>query len=152
MILDTLENLKRYDAVLPGAARLADALSHYTAESFVPGRVDVDGDAIYMNFSEYETKPAEGSKFEAHRKYADVMYMVDGCETVYVKDVARLTRVTDGYDPAIEALLADFDGEATAVRLQKGDVLILFPRDAHAPGRIADAPQSVKKIIGKVLL
>ena len=96
--------------------------------------------------------PVEGCKFEAHRKYIDVMYMVEGCETVYVKNADRLTRVTGGYDPAIEALLADYDGGASAVRLQKGDVLILFPQDAHAPGRVADAPQTVKKIIGKVLI
>ena len=105
-----------------------------------------------MNFAEYDTNPTSAAKFEAYRKYVDVMYMVEGCETIYVKNVDKLRSVTDEYNPEIEALLADFEEDSTAVRLEKGDVIILFPQDAHAPGCIADAHCKVKKIIGKVCL
>ena len=52
--------------------------------------------------------------------------------------------------PAIEALLAELDADTTAVRLQAGCFVILFPQDAHAPACAVDAPKNVKKIIGKV--
>ena len=51
---------------------------------------------------------------------------------------------------AIEALLAETDEDATAVRLEAGSFIVLFPQDAHAPACYADGMKHVKKIIGKV--
>jgi YhcH/YjgK/YiaL family protein len=78
------------------------------------------------------------------------MVIVEGVETVYVKRTNALQSVTKPYDAAIDALLADTDDDVSAVRLEKGDFLVLFPEDAHAPGCHADAPCHIKKVIGKV--
>ena len=50
----------------------------------------------------------------------------------------------------MEALLGDTDEDATAVRLEAGSFVVLFPQDAHSPACYADGKQTVKKIIGKV--
>lgn len=150
MILETLENMQQYEGMHAGIDRILKLYPQYTCENFVAGKVDVDGDAAYMVFAEYETQPVEGAKFEAHRKYIDVMYMVDGCETIYVKNTDTLTNITDEYDSEADCLLGKADQNVTKVHLQTGDVVVLFPQDAHLPGRIADASCKVKKIIGKV--
>lgn len=152
MILTKLENASRYAGLHAGIAKVLNAAGGYTPENFVPGRVTLDGDKVFMNLSEYETHPLEGALSEAHRLYADVMIVLEGSETVYVKPAKELKHITREYDPSIEALLALTDEDVSAIRLEPGSVLILFPEDAHAPGCRADVPSRVKKIIGKVLL
>ena len=78
--------------------------------------------------------------------------LIDGVETIYVKPTDRLSHVYQEYKPEVEALLADFDADATPLRLEAGTFVILFPQDAHSPACDADGTQNVKKIIGKVKL
>lgn len=152
MILDKIENAGTYAGIHPGIDRVLTEAQKITAENYVPGRIELDGDALFMNVCAYNTRPVEGSQFEAHRQYVDVMYMVEGEETIYVKNTDELTCITKEYDPAIEALLAVLDGDATPVRLTAGHFVILFPQDAHAPSCHTDGEHAVKKIIGKVRL
>lgn len=150
MILDKWENAARYAAINEGIVKAVDTAKKLTADNYTPGRVEIDGDNLYLNCAEYDTHEKDGALSEAHRAYLDVMVMIDGCETVYVKRTDALRNVTKPYDASIDALLADTDSDVTAIRLVKGDFLVLFPEDAHAPGCHADAPRHVKKVIGKV--
>ena len=150
MILDKVENAARYAGVHAGIPATVEAALKLNAATYQKGRVDVDGDNIYLNCAEYDTHDREGALSEAHRAYLDVMVVIEGVETVYVKRTDALCNVTKPYDASIEALLADTDADTSAIRLQKGDFLVLFPEDAHAPGCHADAPSHVKKAIGKV--
>ena len=116
----------------------------------ISGKVEIDSDNVFLLLNCYETRSKEESKAEAHRKYIDVMYMVEGTEVVYVKPVHRLQKVTREYDTQIDALLAEIDEDSSEIRLMPGDFLILFPEDAHAPACSVDQSVHVKKIIGKV--
>ncbi len=154
MILDKIENRNVYSAVNEGINKVLDFAKDITPETYPTERLYIDGEKLFINFPVYETHSKEDGMTEAHRQYIDVMYMVEGCETVYVKDVNALKNVTKEYDPSIEALLADVDDDATAVRLEAGSFLILFPEDAHAPACDTHEAKgvNVKKLIGKVLL
>ena len=154
MILDRIENRRVYSGVNEGVNKILEIAEGITPDTYPTERLYIDGEKLFINFPTYETHAKADGMTEAHRQYIDVMYMVEGSETIYVKDVNALKKVTKEYDPAIEALLADVDDDATAVRLEAGSFLILFPEDAHAPA--CDTPDAsgikVKKLIGKVLL
>ena len=153
MIFGNIKDRSRYAGVHAGVARALEAEAGYTAENFADGSVQLDGERLFLNFAKYETHPAEGQVCEAHRKYIDVMYMVEGCETIYVKDVSKVAKITRPYEDAIEALLGTTDQDAVPVRLSAGEFVVLFPEDAHTPGCDADGKSSsVKKIIGKVMV
>lgn len=150
MILDTMENAKQYQGLNSDVDRVLEAMQAYTPDNYPGGRVELDGDRLFMLLNSYETGSPEGALCEAHRQYLDVMYMVEGEETIYVKPTSQLKNVTKEYDPAIEALLGETDADATPVRLTAGSFIVLFPQDAHTPAMYADGPCQVKKIIGKV--
>ena len=150
MILDILENANQYATIHPGVARALEEMKRFTPENYGDGRVEVDGDNVFLLLNNYETHPKSESMAEAHRKYIDVMYMVEGAETIYVKNVDKLKNITCEYTEENEAVLADTDDDATAVRLEAGYFVVLFPQDAHSPACNADGKRSVKKIIGKV--
>lgn len=150
MILDRLENAKQYAGIAPGIDKVLAAVAAYTPENYQTGKVELDGDNVFILRNAYTTGKKEGALMEAHRSYVDVMYMVEGEEMIYVKPTACLQNITMAYDPAQDALLATLDADTTAVRLQAGSFVVLFPQDAHAPAREVDGPANVKKIIGKV--
>ena len=150
MIVDSIKNAHLYKGLNPDIDRVLEVAATLKADTFQTGRQVLDGDRGFINHVSYETNPREVSVSEAHRLYVDVMYMVDGCETIYVKPVDRLKNITTEYDPSMEALIADLDDDVTAVRLDAGMFCILFPNDSHAPACICDKAMTVKKIIGKV--
>lgn len=150
MIFDTLENAHKYRGLNPDVDAALQAAAAYTAENFPTESVTVNENAI-LSCADYQTHPFCEAKAEAHRKYIDVMIMVDGEETIYVKPVEELSRITMEYDDSMDALLACADSDATAVHMKPGCFCILFPQDAHMPGCIAAGKSmSIKKFIGKI--
>jgi YhcH/YjgK/YiaL family protein len=152
MILDTITNASVYEGLHAGIDMALKAMAAYTPENYETGKVELDGDKVFLLRNAYTTNDPANAKFEAHRAYADVMYMVEGEETIYVKPVSQLRNITSEYNPEGDYLLADFDEDATPVHLTAGSFIILLPQDAHAPNCRYGEAKNVKKIVGKVLL
>lgn len=150
MILDQMKYAACYAGIHPGISLALKEMTKYSPDNYPGGRVDIDGDNLFLLLNSYETHSPEGALCEAHQKYIDVMYMVEGEEIIYVKPTNQLCAVTKAFNPEIDALLAQTDADATPVRLSSGSFIVLFPQDAHSPGCYAKEPESVKKIIGKV--
>ncbi len=152
MIYDVIKNAKAYAGVGEGIQQVIEAAAAYTPENYTTGQVKLNGDDAYMNLAAYQTHAFQDGLFEAHRQYLDVMVIVEGTETVYVKHTPSLTNITMEYDPKGDALLAKEDHieDMSAILLYPGTFLVLFPDDAHAPGCVYQEASSVKKIIGKV--
>lgn len=150
MIIDVIENAKQYQGINAGVDRILENVTNYTSEHYPAGRISLDGDNLYMNLEMYQTHSREVGAIEAHCKYIDVMYIVEGTETIYVKPVKKLKNVRKEYNSEKDILLADIDDDTIAVRLTAGSFVVLFPQDAHAPGCHADSNGFVKKIVGKV--
>ena len=152
MILDQIKNASFYKGVLPGITAALEKAATYTPDNYPGGRVDVDGDKLFLLLNEYETHSPEGAFLEAHQQYIDVMYMVEGEEIIFVKPTDRLCAITKPYDREGDYLLAELDRDATPIRLCAGQFIVLFPQDAHAPGCYNQTPEAVKKIVAKVRL
>jgi len=151
MILDRIENAALYASVAPGLEELLKAELDYANEAGASGGRRVHGDRMFINDNIYDTKPMDkGALHEAHRKYIDAFYMVEGEEMVYVKPTSCIKKITRPYDPEGDALLGTVDGDETAIRLQPGQFLILFPQDAHCPSRNVGEGMRVRKLVGKL--
>ena len=153
MILDTIANASVYEGLHAGIDMALKAVAAYTPENYETGKVELDGDKVFLLRNAYTTNDPANAIFEAHRAYIDVMYMVEGEETIYVKPTSQLSNITKEYDPAGDALLADLDADATPVRLTAGSFIVLMPQDAHAPGIAPDGkPAHQRKCVVKVIV
>ncbi len=150
MILESISKTEEL-SYLPGYVKDAiEEIRCFLKEPYVTGRRPL-GSGMTLISCEYETKPlTSDSRMEAHQKYIDLMYMVNGEEIIYVKDTDELCHVTRPYDPEIEALLADVDKDSSAIRLTAGRFILLFPQDAHCPSCCETVPCKVRKIIVKI--
>ena len=55
-----------------------------------PGKYPIDGDNVYASITEDSTKDYDKSKWESHRKYIDLQYVISGEEKIGVAPVANL--------------------------------------------------------------
>ena len=150
MILDRYENASLYKGIHPGIDAILEKVLEFNADNFPEEKQIIEEGRIFMIPNNYKTHSPDGASFEAHRAFIDVMCMIEGEETIYVKNVNRLSKITKEYDEEKDYLLANFDADRTPVRLEAGFFCILFPEDAHAPGCHADGEKAVKKFVGKV--
>ena len=150
MILTTVTALNRYKSLNPLFPKAFEALEALAAAPYEKGRHEVDGDKIYVNAAEYDTRPADVSGMEHHKRYIDVMWMVSGEEIIGVCDTADLTEFTMPYSKKDDAALAKLVPVYTEVKIAAGDVVILFPEDAHAPSMQLEGVSHVQKLIAKV--
>lgn len=151
MILDTLAQSSLY---LPLSPRFAAAFAflQQVREDKPPGRYEIAGEEVYAFVQQHATKPVSERKFEAHRKYIDIQYMVRGRELIYWAPLPLLTTVTMPFDEKMDAALFAGIPEAVPLQLRAGQYAILYPADGHAPSCAWDEPAEVLKVVVKVMV
>ena len=74
MICDTLENLNRYRGIHKNLNTAIDYLTAYhVAHDLIElplGRIEVDGENVFINVMDADLHPDEGSHLEYHHQYA----------------------------------------------------------------------------------
>lgn len=84
MIFDFAANLDFYRNLgIEGRyAKAVDFLKSHDLKTLENGRHEIDGMNVYANVMELETVPWEEAKYESHRDYTDIQYIVEGCEVM----------------------------------------------------------------------
>lgn len=129
-----------------------EALRALAEQPFCEGRHEVAGDALFINALEYETSPVRESVFEAHRRYIDIMLVLEGEERIGCREAQTLSCITKPYADADDVLLAQMEKDFTSIHMIPGSIAIFFPEDAHAPNMDWNGTGRVKKLIAKVLV
>ena len=150
MIRTTWENIYRYEKMVPGAKQVFERLDQLLKEPFKEGHYVINGDTAFINAIEIETKEVQKSVMEAHKKYADILVCVSGCENVGWSDLKNIKRIIRTYDDSDDSIIAELPINFTFIPIKRNDVLIFFPEDAHAPGMIDIKKQKVCKLVAKV--
>ena len=116
------------------------------------GRHDIN-DWLYINVQEYETKDVSLCRFESHRKYVDIQYMIDGLEAIEVADVkGQDLAVSIEYNEEQDVAFWLDKPTQMKVVLSNNSYVILYPQNAHKPCIAVNKPVKVKKLVAKVCL
>ena len=152
MIYDQIGNAARYRALHPLIAKGLDYLAAFDPAAFVPGKVEIEGDALFAAAAEYQSKLRETAKWESHRRYADIQFIVEGEEQMAYAPIASLVPKGD-YDEAKDlTLYVDTPETGQLFRFPAGTFAIYFPEDGHLPNLAIGAPSRMRKIVVKVKL
>jgi YhcH/YjgK/YiaL family protein len=147
MIIDTLDHCRQYEQLHPRFKAAFDFLKRTDIDAIALGRTEIDGTALFALVQEYETKPIQEGKLEAHQKYIDIQVVLQGEEFMGYAPLGGQPPAK-AFDP--EKDIGFYDGEAWFTRFRKGMFAIFFPQDAHLPGRHTEKPTKVKKIVLKI--
>lgn len=147
MILDRLENAKRYESLHAAFGKAFEFLSKLTDKT-EPGRYEIDGDKLYVNVMDADCHDSSSAKLEAHKKYIDIQYEIDGNETMGWRDIKLCESVVEPYNESGDYALFS-DSPDTWFAVPSGVFVVFFPEDAHAP-QVGEG--KVKKAVAKILL
>lgn len=147
MILTSLENADIYGAIHP---RLAQGIAYLKSGDWQgkgAGTYVLEEGNLSAMIQDYDTIGPDDAKYEAHRVYTDIQFVVSGAEGIGVGVLQDFTTAVE-YDAKKD--IAFYEGDGDVVTVKAGMLAILFPHDAHKPRlRLGDSAH-VEKIVLKV--
>ncbi len=149
MIKDKIFNSKVYYSLSDNIKKGLLWLEKTDLDNIADGKYEIDGDNVYASVQTYETKV--DAKYESHRKYIDIQYMIDGEERIGVTDLSNCISCVE-YDEERDLEFYNIKIEEEYLALDKGQFLIFYPHDAHKPSISKDEKKKVKKVVVKVAI
>ncbi|MBD8069427.1 YhcH/YjgK/YiaL family protein [Bacillus sp. PS06] len=146
MIIDKLSNAQLYDGVHPRIQKGLQFLQENDLHALEPGKYEVEGDDVFVLIQEYETISEEQGRWESHRTYTDIQYMIRGQERMGYVNVHELLVAEEHLDKDLLFL----EGKGDLLRVTEGSFAIFTPEDGHMPMISVQEPQVVKKAVVKV--
>ncbi len=146
MIIDRINNAHLYYAVNARFKHAFDYIYQIDVHTIPAGKYEIDGENMYALIQEYNTKLKEQGFWEAHRRYIDLQYVVQGAEGI---GYANINHLQQGEYDAKKDFLPLF-GEGDLVTLKSGSFVLLLPEDAHMPGMAVGESTPVRKIVVKI--
>ena len=95
MIVSNLQNSARVEALHPLFKQLFDYVKANDLLNAPLGRIELDGDNLFINNVNPECIPAEKQVLEMHRDYIDVHILLTGKETIGWKAIENLKEIYD---------------------------------------------------------
>ena len=149
MIVDKLSNAEEYYKLGTRIEKAFKYMENTDLAQLETGKYQIDGDNIFALVSEYETKNLEQGLWEAHRKYIDIQYIISGQEKMGYSCLDNM-KTSIEYEEKKDILFVT--GQGDYITVNKGSFALFTPTDAHMPSIKIDYPQSVKKLLLKILI
>ncbi len=110
------------------------------------GKHSIDGDEVYALVSELTPNLGGETIYEAHRKYIDIHYVLEGVEVARCADIDDCTPTTE-YDEEKDYLLLNASGKKFTIF--PDEIYIVYPEDAHAPNG-TETGETIRKLVVKI--
>lgn len=131
MILDRLENWRRYSTLNDGFASAFEFLQRSDLAEMPEGRHPIDGDSVFAIILRADGAGRDKARLEIHKKYIDIQFCLAGTDEIGWKP-AECCCGSEGFDE--EKDLGFFTDQPEAwPAVTPGRFAVFFPADAHAP-------------------
>lgn len=147
MIYDSISNLERYSNLIsPETAAFLARANELTAN----GRYELAG-GCFVLVQRYATKNPWEAWPEAHRRYIDLQYIIDGSEVIEVSPVTGLNEKI-AYNEEKDIAFYENASPANSVSLimKRGNFAVFYPEDAHKPCLVYQDTDNVLKAVVKI--
>ena len=148
MIVDKIEHLHRY--AVPKTDAILKFIADHDCAALPDGEMEIEGRQLFVRIMSYVPKPAAENRFETHRLYADVQYVVGVAEIMQTARTEDLTPLTE-YDPKGDYHFFKAQGAISAFVVKAGEFAVFYPPQAHRPSCSYEGHQGpVKKLVFKI--
>lgn len=146
MILDTLDRLKSYGYISPLMDKVLEFFRTTDLSTLVPGRIDLQGDDLFVNVNRQDAQTRQEVPIEAHREYIDIQVPISCDEEMGFISAPFLPAPSKPY--SAERDVAFYPGLCeTYLNVRKGMFTVFFPGEGHAP---AITESGITKLIVKI--
>jgi YhcH/YjgK/YiaL family protein len=155
MILDRLEESVHYAPLGKGFAAGFAYLREKDLAGLADGRYEIEGKDVFAIVQTYLPRIHAEGRWEAHRDYADIQYVVSGAERMGTASLVGVT-VESPYDAERDVEFYRSVAGGNFFEVNAGEFAVFYPHDVHMPSLELAAgnakPQTVKKVVIKVRL
>lgn len=148
MIYDRIEYSDRYQGISAQLDAALDLLKNTDFSSLSPGRYELDN-AVYYNIMDCDLLPFSETKWECHRKYIDIQYLLEEGEQIGVLPVQQLTDWGE-YSQDRDVCFASDDAAGVPLPMHRHMFALFFPWDAHRPCWAEGESKRVRKVVIKI--
>ncbi|MBO7110856.1 MAG: YhcH/YjgK/YiaL family protein [Bacteroidaceae bacterium] len=146
MILDTLDRLGNYGYISPLMDKVLEFFRTTDLSTLVPGRIDLQGDDLFVNVNRQDAQTRQEVPIEAHREYIDIQVPISCDEEMGFISAPFLPAPSKPY--SAERDVAFYPGLCeTYLNVRKGMFTVFFPGEGHAP---AITESGITKLIVKI--
>lgn len=112
-----------------------------------PGKYLIDDENVFATVTEGPTKDTSQTRWESHKIYLDIHYVISGKEMLGIAPFSSATPVTD-FDPVKD--IGFYKAKGKYYPSREGTFFIIFPPEAHCGGNKVEGYDTVKKIVIKI--
>ena len=151
MILDSVKSFEKYKTLVPGFDKVYDFLRNNKLQELAEGKHEIDGENVWCTIFHGELKGIEDCPLEVHDSYIDIHVIIEGVETIGIKDrcLCDDQSVNVKYKEEDDIAFLNDDEPDNYVSIGANNLVVLFPADAHAP-LMGDG--QIKKAVFKVMV
>lgn len=147
MIYLTLTQSERIESLHPKFKQLFDYVKSHDLLQMELGRIELDGENLFINNVNPTLISADDQILEAHRDYLDIHIPLDRAEIIGVVPTAECEKIKTPYSQDNDCELFT-DKPTNYIKIHPGEFLIVYPEDAHAPligeGKLRKAVVKIK--------
>lgn len=147
MIYSSLSQSERIESLHPKFKQVFDYIKSNDLLHLELGRIELDGDNLFINNVNPSLVTAGEQVLEAHKAYLDIHIPLDRNEIIGIISTEKCSKIKSGYNETNDYELYD-DKPENFVTIHPGEFLIVYPEDAHAPligeGKIRKAVAKIK--------
>ncbi len=149
MIFDKLNNAGQYFSLGEKIQKGFEFLLNEDLKNLPDGRYEILDNEIYANVQSLKTKNQNLKKWEVHKDYIDIQYVISGKEKMGYGLLSDFYEVIEEYDKQKD--IEFLNGEKfNFADVKEGEFVIFYPNDVHAPMLSVDDDIEIKKVIVKV--
>jgi len=150
MIIDTLSRAEKTTFYPAGIRQALHAVIAQDPHTLPPGKYIVDGDNLFFNVVEGETRPLAEQRPEYHQQYIDIHIVLTGEEIIGAGNKG-LEIIPDGaFNDAHDIGFCMQISSETLIHLHPEEIAIVFPGELHRPMGSLGAGAPLRKIIVKI--
>lgn len=150
MILSTLSNSQEIEGLHPLFKQAFDYIKSHDLLNTELGKIELDGDRLFINNSEVECVKQEDQIVEIHRDYIDIHVLLEGKERIGWLPSEKLEILKVPFEEDTDFAFYT-DKPSAYVDLEPGDFAIVYPEDGHSPiignGKIRKLVVKIKRNI-----
>jgi biofilm protein TabA len=120
-------------------------LKNQDLQEIKPGKYPIAGDRVYATVSEAPSRKIEEVKWESHKKYIDLQYIIKGKEMIGIADTS-MAIITKPYSDDV----INYNAEGKYYVAAPGSFFLFFPNNAHRPTIKVNGYEVVKKVVIKI--
>ena len=115
--------------------------------TLAPGKYPIEGTDAYAMIAAGPPKNIDDVKWESHRKFIDLQYVIEGKVKLGVSPISEAT-ITVPYDESRDA--ANYTAEGKYYVATPDEFFLFFPQNVHRPDIKIDGYDTLKKLVIKV--